>query len=91
MEDIMSLYFRPKDQAEDEDISWQEGLSIDTGYVCECGDGEEIVCTGVCSDEGDYRRRYLYASVTKNHETIFMYPGLPSSLSITGSARIQKD
>ncbi len=91
MEDIMSLYFQPQDETESEDMSWQSDVTVETGSVCECADGAEVACSASCPDPGDYRRRYIEAFVTKNHDTIFPYPGLPSSLVINGYARIQKD
>lgn len=91
MEDIMSLYFAPTDETEGEDMSWQDDVTVETGYVCECAGQEEIACTGVCSGDGDYRRRYVEASVSKYHTTVFPYPGLPATVVINGYARIQKD
>lgn len=91
MEDIMSLYFQPEDETESEDMSWKTDVTVETGTVCECADGVEVACNSMCTDPSDYRRRYIEAFVTKNHNTIFPYPGLPSSLVINGYARLQKD
>ncbi len=91
MEDIMSLLFAPEDETEGEDMSWQDDVTVETGFVCECADGEDIACDGVCSGDGDYRRRYVEASISKNYTTVFPYPGLPATVVINGYARIQKD
>ncbi len=90
LEDVLSLFFQDRDESSNEDISWSNDLAVETGYVCECSDGEEISCTASC-DSGDYRRRYVEATVTKNYHPFMAYPGLPSSMPVEGYARLQKD
>lgn len=66
--------------------------TVDTELVCECGDGGEIDCIAdTCEDEGDYKRRFYNVSLTKTHDTLFVYPGFESTIELVGEARMQLD
>lgn len=66
--------------------------TIETELVCECEDGSQLDCVDeICEDEGDYKRRFYNVSLTKTHDTLFVYPGFNSSIDLVGEAKLQLD
>lgn len=66
--------------------------TIETELVCECEDGAAIDCIDdICEDVGDYKRRFYNVSLTKTHNTLFVYPGFQSSIELIGEAKLQLD
>jgi len=66
--------------------------TIEVEMVCECEDGTVIECAlEICPDADDYKRRYFDVNLTKTHSTLFVYPGFPESIELTGQAKLQLD
>lgn len=65
------------------------GVTVTSDTVCTCQDGEEVECTGSSCGIVDYTRRFIVVSINKEYETFMSYPGLPDSLNITKTIRLQ--
>jgi Flp pilus assembly protein TadG len=55
---------------------------------CECSGGASVSCTGTCGS-GDYVRGFVSVSITAAYSPIISWPGLATTKSMTGSARMQ--
>ena len=73
-----------------------DSLQLETEYICECTGGEVLVCddedVSCTADEDDtdtYIRRYVVVNVNMTFDTLFPYPGLPESVPLSGSVRMQ--
>ncbi len=67
-------------------------IVTDAEFLCECEGGVAVECAlGICSDEGDYKRRFYDVTLTRTHNTLFVYPGFPATIDLVGTARMQLD
>jgi Flp pilus assembly protein TadG len=66
-------------------------INVETSQECECADGASISCntSSTCSASGDYKRYFYTATLESTYDTIFVYPGIPDSVSLTGYTRMQ--
>ncbi len=64
-----------------------DGADVEVTYnpYCQCPSGTTVSCsTGTCGSQSFYR---LYeVTVTKPYSAIFPYPGIPDSMTLTGTA-----
>jgi len=70
----------------------EEDLNVEMENLCECDSGVKISCSAasVCSSSGTgYKRRFFTVRINMNYSTIFPYPGFPSSMTLSGHARLQ--
>lgn len=74
----------------------EESLALETEFICECTGGEvlecddeEASCTADDEDTDTYIRRYVVVNVNMTFDTLFPYPGLPESIPLSGSVRMQ--
>lgn len=81
-DDIVAFGFAPDDKNDFDDIV------ITTELTCECDDADVIVCDNACPD-GEYKRRFIEVIMELEYDPLFLYPGLPSSMVLTGDARLQ--
>jgi Flp pilus assembly protein TadG len=65
-------------------------LSTNVSYGCECSDGSSAVadCSAPPSCSENYVN-YVAISTSANYQTIIPYPGLPSSFTLQGNARMR--
>lgn len=80
--DVLSYGFAA-DSANDFD-----DITITTTNICECDDNEETDCTAGCTGDG-YMREFVIINLDITYNTLFPYPGLPSSIDLNGNARMQ--
>lgn len=66
-----------------------QAVNVTTEQQCECANGVYAVCTGTCAGVGDYMRYYYAATIDSTYEPIFIYPGIPASITLTGYSRMQ--
>lgn len=84
-----------------DDVMATSGIPIDeeqegeepvlaASMICTCADGEEVECDigDICGVE-DYPRNYITVTINKRYETFMPYPGLPDSLPIKRTIRLQ--
>ncbi len=68
---------------------------ISAEMQCDCSNGAANDCGPVnecaINEEGGYRRRYYEVTVSKEYNTLVPYLVIPSSMTLTGTARIQID
>ena len=63
----------------------QSGISFKVGRICQCDDTTVVDCeTGTCSEGAS--RVYARVTASKTFETLFPYPGIPSTINITRDA-----
>jgi Flp pilus assembly protein TadG len=65
-------------------------LTTNASYGCECYDGSSVVAD--CSSPPSCSENYVnYVAVTTSatFQTIIPYPGMPSSFTLTGNARLR--
>jgi Flp pilus assembly pilin Flp len=87
VQEVLAPYYDSEQEA-----NWQEAIDLESDMVCACEGGEEIECDlGICTGEGDYKRRFYEVSISKTHETLFVYPGFPSVVELVGTAKLQLD
>lgn len=65
--------------------------TLTTERVCTCADGTARDCSAISCGSGDHSRQYVQVSVDKTFSTLFPYPGVPSEMSLSGSARMRLD
>ena len=67
--------------------TYVDGDDVEVAYTpyCQCPNGTTVSCsTGTCGTESLYR---LYeVTVTKPYSTVLPYPGIPESMTLTGTA-----
>jgi hypothetical protein len=67
--------------------TYVDGDDVEVTYnpYCQCPNGTTVSCsTGTCGSQSFYR---LYeVTVTKPYSPIFPYPGIPETMTLTGSA-----
>ncbi len=65
------------------------GITVTTTSVCECGDGVTVDCDapGDCAD--GYARQYQEVRLNQTYDAIFGFPGLTDNLELSGAARVQ--
>lgn len=59
--------------------------------TCECSSSGTAGVCGTSCENGAYQRRFYSMSITRTYNPLFVYPGLPQQISITGYARLQVD
>ena len=64
-------------------------INVTTSASCECANGNSISCNLTCPNTGDYLRHYYTVTLTSAYTPIFPYPGIPNSITLTGSSRMQ--
>ncbi|MCE9508434.1 MAG: pilus assembly protein [Alphaproteobacteria bacterium] len=64
-------------------------ITVTTAAQCECANGASVSCTGTCTGIGNYVRHFYSATLSSTYRPIFIYPGISSSLNITGYSRMQ--
>ena len=65
--------------------------ALSTERICTCEDGVAHECGAITCGQGDHSRQYVQVSVDKTFSTLFPYPGIPSEISLSGSARMRLD
>ncbi len=51
---------------------------------CQCPDGTNVSCTGSCI--GGTKRIYVQVNTSATFKTLLSYPGIPSTISLSGQA-----
>jgi len=64
-----------------------EPIEVSGEVACECGGGEVVTCGEPCPN--GYQRRFYAISLSKTYSSMFKYPGLPQTMVLTGSTRLQ--
>jgi Flp pilus assembly protein TadG len=66
------------------------GMSATATYGCECSDGSNVVAS--CTSQpscGVNVVNYVRVTTSATYKTMFPWPGIPSSISLGGSARLR--
>lgn len=66
----------------------QKSIAYTGAVVCECAGGAETACAGSCHGN-DYLRSFYTATVTATYTPIVPWPGIASSITLTGYSRLQ--
>lgn len=64
---------------------------VSSDRICTCSDGVAQSCDNVTCGSGDYSRQYVQVTINRSYTTVFDYPGIPSNMSLSGSARMRLD
>jgi hypothetical protein len=65
-------------------------VAVAADRYCVCDDGTEIDCfTGTCSGGPGERRSYVRVRIEKPFNTLFPYPGVPDSVTLSREARMR--
>ncbi|MBC7953639.1 MAG: pilus assembly protein [Rhodospirillaceae bacterium] len=62
-------------------------LAVTVSTQCSCGDGSAIVCGSTCADGNT--RNYVTVQVDETYPTLFTYPGMGSSLTLSANATLR--
>lgn len=73
------------------DSNHSNEYDLETQRICTCSDGVEQSCGAVSCGQGDHSRQFIDISLSKNYSTHFSYPGIPSTVSLSGQARLRLD
>lgn len=65
--------------------------TVTSERVCTCGDGIAQDCTAMACPQGDHSRQFVKVDVSREFSTLFPYPGLPQTMTLSGSARMRLD
>lgn len=68
-----------------------EEVTAEAEATCECSSSGAAGVCGTSCENGAYQRRFYSMSITRTYNPLFVYPGLPEQISITGYARLQVD
>lgn len=66
----------------------QTSITFTSTTACECSDGVAVSCAGSCSGS-DYVRNFYTATITGTYTPLLPWPGIPDSITLTGSSRLQ--
>jgi Flp pilus assembly protein TadG len=77
----------PKESGSD-GASSASGIAATATYWCQCSDGSQItsLCTSPPSCAGAHPVTYVQVSTQASYKPWFPYPGLPSTLNLSGKA-----
>jgi len=67
-----------------------EDITVTSAFECECADGAVLSCPASCGSD-DYQRRYVLVSGTGSYSSLFPYPGIPQSITISTQSRVRVD
>ena len=62
-------------------------LTVDPSFECRCADGTVLACTSKCS--GIAPRRYVGVTVENDFTTLFPYPMISKSFTLSESAEMR--
>lgn len=62
-------------------------LNVTVSTQCGCGDGSAIVCGSTCADGN--ARNYVTVQVTEAYPTLFSYPGVGPTVTLSADATLR--
>ena len=77
------------EQAAQNDASGISGVAATASEYCECPDGTTQACNS--SPACDDMRVYVEVDTTGSFQTLLNYPGIPSSMSLTGKSVVRAE
>ena len=62
------------------------GLTASPSTYCQCANGSSVACASAAVSCPNDRRTYVSVTTTATFTTLLNYPGIPSSVTVNGSA-----
>jgi Flp pilus assembly protein TadG len=81
--DVLSFAYMP------DSVNSIDDIVVTTATECECDDGEAVACDTSCVGGTGYMRQFYHVDLELQYTTVFPYPGLPDSITLVGTARMQ--
>ncbi len=62
-------------------------VTVATQRFCECPDGSAVACSGTCT--AGFKRIYVEVAMTRTQDTLFSYPVIGNSVTVSRTSSLQ--